>query len=339
MSPDDQEPSLQVDPSEVLVVIPTLNEARHIENTIHSLLGEGSELHATAIVVADGGSTDKTRQIVKRMSGAFPNISLIDNPDRLQAAGVNRAVKQAAKDHHRILVRVDAHSRYPANYVRDVCQTLIERQVDAVTVVMDTVASSCFQHGLAAALDTPLGTGGSAHRGGTRSGFVDHGHHAGIRLDRFRQLGGYTPNLATNEDAEFDHRLTQAGGRIWLEANIRIGYVVRDTAAGLARQYWRYGKGRAQTLLRHRMRPKLRQLAPLIATAANLVSLLLAPLLPQLLLIPILYLALMFGAGLGLAIIKKSVCALWAGPALLIMHMSWGGGFLFQVLKQRGRAG
>lgn len=339
MPTDDPKAREIVDLSQVLVVIPALNEAKHIEHTILTLLDDEPGLISTEIIIADGGSTDQTRQIVGKLSKTHPNVSLLDNPDRLQAAGVNHAVEQRAEEHHRYLVRVDAHSHYPANYVKNVAQSLIDKRADAVAVVMDTVAHNCFQRGLDAALDTPLGTGGSAHRGGTRSGFVDHGHHAGMRLDRFRQLGGYCPDFATNEDAEFDHRLTKAGGRIWLDAQIRIGYVVRDTPAGLAQQYWRYGKGRAQTLLKHRMRPKLRQLAPLIATGANLICLILAPLVPKLLLIPALYLLLMLGTGLGLAIVKKSACALWAGPAFIIMHMAWGGGFMFQVLKQKSRVG
>ena len=100
-----------VDPRSVLVAIPTLNEDEHIGATLKALIGDGSLQFK--VVVADGGSTDKTREIVNDMAGRHSNIHLIDNPDRIQSAAINRVVEHAADPHHSILVRADAHSDYP----------------------------------------------------------------------------------------------------------------------------------------------------------------------------------------------------------------------------------
>ena len=326
------------DPATVLVAIPTLNEAGFIERTLDMLRdggAHGAGMEAARIVVADGGSTDGTREIVEAYGRRHSNVALIENPGRLQSAGVNRVVETCAEPAHRYLVRADAHADYPPGYVLDVVRTLDARGADAVATVMDSMGTSCFQKGAAWAMETRLGSGGSGHRGGTASGWVDHGHHAGFTLDIWRRTGGYDPGWGANEDAELDHRIGKAGGRIWLAGDVRMGYVMRPDLRGLARQYWRYGRGRARTTFRHGTPPRLRQMIPVLALIGNLGAVLLAPAAPWLLAIPGLYVAVLAGASVALALRHRSACALWAGPALFAMHMWWGAGFAWQTLTRR----
>jgi hypothetical protein len=326
-------PPVHADPATVLVAIPTLNEAAHIGSTLTALLDGNPQMAAVKIVVADGGSSDDTCRIVEDMARRHPNLHLIHNPARRQAAAVNLVVATAAEPQHEILVRVDAHAHYPPGYVLAVADSLLRRQAAALATVLDSAGSSCFQRGAAWAVTTILGSGGSGHRSGRRSGPVDHGHHAGFRLDLWRQLGGYDEGFAANEDAELDHRIGLAGGRIWLDAGIRLGYVMRPGPAALARQYWHYGQGRAQTVLKHRMRPRLRQMLPPLVVLVSLLALLMAPLTPWVLLLPVAYLALLSGTALLLALRHRSPCALWAAPALLVMHLAWGSGFLIRLIR------
>ena len=110
--------SSQYEPASILVVVPTLNEAEHIETCLISLMDGAKDVDQMSIVVADGGSTDATRKIVSRMAETRPNLTLIDNPGRLQSRAVNLAVRQAGEQ-MRIMVRCDAHAVYPANFVSD----------------------------------------------------------------------------------------------------------------------------------------------------------------------------------------------------------------------------
>ncbi|MDX1780131.1 MAG: glycosyltransferase family 2 protein [Thalassovita sp.] len=325
------------DPAAILVAVPVLNEAAHIARTLQDLITGAPQMRKVKIMVADGGSSDATRDIVRAFAKRHANIHLIDNPDRLQSAAVNRVVADCAEPRHQILVRVDAHCRYPPGYVLAVADSLSERGVAALATVMDSTGESCFERGAAWAADTWLGSGGSRHRGGKRSGFVDHGHHAGFRLDSWRRVGGYDTRFVANEDAELDHRIALTGGRIWLDAGIRPGYVMRSSVGGLARQYWRYGRGRAQTIRKHRMRPRLRQLVPPVIVVVNTVCLLLSFVSPVVLIVPGTYLAMLLAASFGLLMKHRRFCALWAGPALLVMHQSWGAGFLTQLAFGRGR--
>ena len=200
---------------------------------------------------------------------------------------------------------------------------------------MDATGDTCFARAAAWIADTRLGSGGSGHRGGLVSGFVDHGHHAGIRLSWFRAIGGYDAAFSHNEDAEFDQRLRQAGGRIWLDARIRLAYAVRPGLGPLVRQAWAYGRGRARTVRRHRARPRLRQLLPPLAVVAILGGAMVAPV-SALGLLPLAgYTLLAAATSAAGAASLRSPCGLWAGPALAALHLPWGAGFLVELLAGR----
>jgi succinoglycan biosynthesis protein ExoA len=329
--PSEQAPCPAIAPHEILVGVPALDEERHIAGCLRSLMAGAPAMRAVRVVVADGGSSDGTRGIVRALQEQFPNLSLVDNPDRVQAAALNRIVADCALPEHRVLVRCDAHAIYPPGYVLAVAASLAARDAAALATAMDAVGRGCVQKAAAWVVDTPLGSGGAPHRGGRRSGYVDHGHHAGFRLDWFQRVGGYDPGFRHNEDAELDHRLAQAGGRIWLDAGIRVAYVARDSLAALALQYWRYGRGRARTLLKHRLRPRPRQAIPALNTAGLALCLGLAPLHPGFLAGPASYLALLAATSVWIALSHRSACGLWAGPALAAMHLPWGAGFLWQL--------
>ena len=314
-----------------LVVIPTFNEESHIEDCVRSLLGTGEM--ACTMVVCDGLSTDRTKEIVTRLQQEFSQLQWLDNPKRLQSAALNLAVEIFATPNTRHLVRCDAHSTYPDNFVIRVTQRLEATGAASVVTVMDSVGKACFEKANAWVVDTPLGSGGSAHRGGAVSQYIDHGHHAGFDIDWFRKVGGYDEAFSHNEDAEYDYRLGQAGGKIFLDAEIRIEYTPRGSLSAVARQYYNYGKGRARTTLKHGIRPKIRQMLPVFALIGVISGISLLPVLPWLALIPLSYFLLLVGVSVIVAVIKKSWCGILAGSALGAMHMSWAVGFIAGLVK------
>ncbi|MEL7256497.1 MAG: glycosyltransferase family 2 protein [Pseudomonadota bacterium] len=322
-----------IDPADILVVLPALNEANHIEACLHSLMRPARWMSQCRVVVADGGSTDGTQDIVERLKDAYPNLHLLNNPDRLQSAGVNAAVANLSQPHHKLLVRCDVHAIYPAGYVQALAQEHARVQAASVVTAMDATGQDGFQKAAAWIVDTPLGSGGSAHRGGQKAQFVDHGHHAAFDIDWFRRVGGYDPAISHNEDAEFDMRLAQSGGKIWLTDKTRISYVMRPTLPAVWRQYWNYGRGRANTLLKHRAWPRLRQLVPVLNSLLLLGSVLAMPFTSLALIWPALYASVLISTSLVAAMLLRSWDGLWSGPALGAMHMAWGLGFLKRIIS------
>lgn len=311
----------------VVVAVPALNESQVIENVLRGLAAEADGFSGFKIVVADGGSTDGTQAIVERLAGELSCVSLIKNSGVIQSAGVNLVARcNPAAD---ILVRCDAHAVYPPHYIRSLVETLDRMGSDSVVVPMDCVGRSCFEKAVGWVSDTPVGSGGSAHRGGKRSGFVDHGHHAAFRMASFTATGGYDESFRQNEDAEFDNRLTARGGRVFLDAGIRIGYHPRGDLRGLWRQYFYYGFGRSRTVRRHPHTIRLRQLAVPVHFCVSAAALVLAAFTRQLPFLgwPLLYVSVLLATSIVLAISKRSLCGLLAGPAAGVMHTAWAAGF------------
>ena len=317
--------------SEILVAIPTLNEALHIETCIASLMVGDDRLSDVAFIVADGGSNDGTQSIVETLSSRYPNLRLVDNPARLQSAAVNTVAFNHAGDDTRYLIRCDAHSIYPPGFITGVADSLLRTGAQSIVVPMRAVGDSCFQKGNAWIVDTPLGSGGSAHRGLGASKYVDHGHHAGFDLETFVALEGYDESFSHNEDAEYDHRVGLSGGKVFMDAGLGIAYKPRPTFRALWQQYFKYGKGRARTIRKHGIRPKLRQLIPVANCIGLILSLLIAPALPLALAYPALYFGALATAAVAVAIVKRSACGMSAGPASFAMHNAWALGFIKQI--------
>ena len=318
----------------ILIVIPTLNEGRTIEGVIASLSPDLPPDVAASFVVADGGSTDGTTALVRRIATGRPDVLLLHNPQRVQSAAVNLAARTFGRGVE-ILIRCDAHAIYPPGYVRRLIEALDRTGADSVVVPMDSIGESCFQKAVAWVSDTPVGSGGSAHRGGRRSGFVDHGHHAAFRMAIFRRAGGYDETFTHNEDAEFDCRQRALGAKVYLDSDIRVGYHPRATLGGLWRQYFGYGYGRSRTVRRHPWSIRARQLAVPIHLMVSVLALMLGAWLPILLLWPGFYLAVLVTTSPVLALHHRSLCGLLAGPSAFVMHTAWALGFFWGLIFVR----
>lgn len=315
----------------ILVVIPCLNEEAHLAPLVTHLLA-GNPHMPLHIVIVDGGSTDNTAVIAKELAERHAGVSCCHNPKTWQSAAVNLAVARFG-DGSDVLIRIDAHADYPAGYIETLVLEAQRRQADAVVVAMDTRGVTPFQRAVAAAQNSRLGNGGAAHRNAGGTGrWVDHGHHALMRIPAFRAVGGYDESFSHNEDAELDARLIKAGHRIWLTSETALVYYPRADMSGLFRQYRHYGAGRARNLIRHRTKPRLRQLLPLaVAPAAALA--LLAPV-SALFALPLLaWAGLCLACGALLAWRAKSAALLASGPAAMIMHFAWSLGFWCGAVK------
>ena len=314
----------------VAIAVPVLNEAGYIEACLESLLRQVPE-DRLEILVMDGGSTDATISLVEAMQVRHPCIRLVREKLRI-AAAINRAA-ELADPRATLLFRADAHALYKPDFVAQCLAAFATTGATSVVVPMRTAGVDGFQVAIAAAQNSRLGNGGSAHRIGGVSRFVDHGHHAAFDRAFFRSIGGYDPAFIVNEDAELDYRAVQAGGRIWMCVEAGVTYFPRKTLGSLLKQYGRHGGGRAHNLLTHRMRPKLRQLAPLFVLAGVVGGLVLAPFHWAFALLPLSDLLLCQGWAVVAAVQAHDARLLGMGVAAMAMHLAWAWGFLRTVVR------
>jgi cellulose synthase/poly-beta-1,6-N-acetylglucosamine synthase-like glycosyltransferase len=251
----------------VTIAIPCLNEEGHILRCLEDVFAQDYPETALEVLVADGGSRDRTRELLREASERWPGrLRVIDNPRRIQASAMNAMIREARGD---IVVRMDVHARYAHDYVRQCVSVLEETNAANVGGAQRAAPSSRFQQALCAALRSPLAVGGARYRSADAEGFVDTVFLGAFRRRTLEELGGYDSNAITNEDAELNQRILEAGGTIYLSRRIVVHYSPRASYGALARQYFRYGKGRARTLLKHGRLPTPRPAGPfLLVTAA-----------------------------------------------------------------------
>jgi succinoglycan biosynthesis protein ExoA len=320
----------------VLAVIPCLNEEQNLERLVLDLTAANIDL-PLQIVIADGGSRDGTIRVAQNLAAKFSNVRVMNNPKRIQSAGINLAVA-AFGGSAEFLIRIDAHAEYSSDYCRVLIEEAERTHASSVVVAMKTAGRGWFQRAVAEAQNSKLGNGGAAHRIVGKAGmWTEHGHHALMRVEAFLSVGGYDETFAHNEDAELDIRLRKAGFEIWLTGRTSLTYYPRPSPAGLFRQYVNYGAGRARTFLKHHERPKPRQLVPAAVLPACLVAL--ATPFTRAAALPLtIWAATCLAYGAVLAFKAKSIGAAASGVAAMIMHMGWSFGFwkvMFSIFWDR----
>ncbi|MFB9217283.1 glycosyltransferase family 2 protein [Vibrio sinaloensis] len=320
---------------EVLLIVPCLNEVEHIKSLSEKFSPFLQSSPSSRMIFVDGGSTDGTIEQIRAIENE--QIVYLNNEKKIQSAAINLAVKEFGGTFD-YFIRIDAHGDYPDNYVERLLDEAIMNQADSVVVSMDTVGKSGFQKLAADAQNSKLGNGGSAHRNQSLNGkWVDHGHHALMRVDAFLTVGGYDESFVANEDAEIDARLIKAGFKIWLTARTFMTYYPRDNAKALFKQYLRYGIGRASNCLKHNDIPKVRQLLPIIVFPSAI--LLLFSSLHWILSIPF---SVWFFACLMVGVLQavkvRDLTLVASSFVAMLMHFSWSLGFIIGLFRYSQRS-
>jgi cellulose synthase/poly-beta-1,6-N-acetylglucosamine synthase-like glycosyltransferase len=232
----------------VTIAMPCRDEEAYIEACIRAVQAQDWPRDRLEILVADGMSMDATREILARLAAEDPRIRLIDNPARIQAASLNECIRRAQGE---VIVRMDVHADYAPDFVRSCVRVLEQTGADNVGGAARPKARTFFQRCVAAALGSPLGIGGSSYRKPDYEGWVESVWPGAFRRDVFERVGLFDPQAVTNEDAELNQRIADAGGRVYMSREIGVHYFPRESMRALARQYFKYGQGRARTLLKH----------------------------------------------------------------------------------------
>jgi succinoglycan biosynthesis protein ExoA len=213
-----------VDPGTVTLIVPTYNEEAFIEECLASAV----EDPLTEVLVVDGGSTDATREIVRRMTGRVPGLRLLDNPRRTAACAMNIGLAHATGE---FIVRLDAHSVYPPEYVRRLVSALREHNADVAGGVWVARARkpTLFGRAIAASITNRWVMGNTGYRvGGGGVRVVDTVPFGCWHVDILRGAGGYNEKLHRSQDYDLSQRLKKMGAKIILVPDVLIEYQARS---------------------------------------------------------------------------------------------------------------
>lgn len=262
MYPDDDLPF-------VSVLVPVRNEEQHIESCLGSVLSQEYPPDRYEVLVLDGGSVDRTREIVRALAAdAAVSVTLLDNPGRTAAAGMNLGLTHARGE---IIVRVDGHAAVEGDFVRRGVEALRSSGADCVGGPIRSVGEGAVGEVIALAMSSPFGVGNARFRYSQERREVDTVAFGFYRRDVFDRIGLFE-DIVGGEDDEFNYRLRDAGGRILLTPEIRSRYVVRSGLGGLWRQYLSYGRAKVQVLRRHPRQAQPRQFVPAAFVGALLAA-------------------------------------------------------------------
>jgi succinoglycan biosynthesis protein ExoA len=236
----------------ISVIVPARNEAAFIAGTLTQLLRQDYDPRRFEVLVADGGSTDDTRAVVRALAAGHPNLRLLDNPRRWSSAGRNAAVRAARGD---IVLLVDGHCELDGTrHLADLADAFRRSGADCVgrPQPLDVRGATRLQRAIAAARASRLGHHPASHIYSSREGFVPPQSVAvAYRREVFATVGLFDETFDACEDVEFNHRVARAGLRCYFTPRVRVRYHPRSSLAGLFRQMVRYGRGRVRLLRKH----------------------------------------------------------------------------------------
>lgn len=208
----------------LLIVIPVRNEEKYIQRCLESVLDfDVPEEVNVDIAVIDGMSTDNTLQIVRTICSVHTNIRVILNPEIYQGPGLNKVIMDTKCDW---VMRLDAHSYYPEEYLRLCYKTALDTDSDNCGGVVNTKAgNSTYSAKLVQALTThKFGVGNSGFRTSMVQGPADTVPFGFFKRKIFDDIGYFNERLVRAQDYEYNRRILKYGGKIWFNPEIKITY-------------------------------------------------------------------------------------------------------------------
>jgi hypothetical protein len=308
----------------VSVVIPVLNEAKHLHESVQRILDQDypGELE---IVLALGPSKDATDSVAAGLRARDPRVRSVRNPTGRTPAGLNAAIRASR---HPVVVRVDGHGLLAPGYIRTAVRLLEETGAANVGGLMAAEGVTGFQKAVAAAMTSVFGVGGARFHTGGEAGPAETVYLGVFRREALERLGGYDESFLRAQDWELNHRIRSSGGLVWFTPDLSVTYRPRSSLVALGRQYFHYGRWRRVVMRQHPGTANARYLAPPVTVVACVAGLAAAPVTVWALVVPAGYGAGIVAASLvigrGLPLRSRLVL-----PAVLgTMHWSWGIGFL-----------
>lgn len=323
----------------VSIIVPCYNEQGTIKLLLQSIYDQTFPRQEMEVVIADGLSTDNTRQEIDHFQQTHPDliVKVVDNPQRIIPAALNQAIEAARGD---IFVRLDAHSMPYLDYVQQCVKALQANLGDSVGGLWEIEAGveNWQARSIASAAAHPLGVGDARYRLGGHAQEVDTVPFGAFHRSLIERVGNFDESLLTNEDYEFYTRIRRSGGKVWFDPAIRSKYFSRQNLSDLSRQYWRYGYWKARMLRRYPDAFRWRQLAGVFVISFPILAILgiwfwwarwiLG-------LETMLYLMAIFLAGIQLALRKHDMALVLGVPlAIATMHFSWGIAFIWSMISK-----
>lgn len=315
----------------ITVIMPVRNEEKYIERSLQRIYEQDYPRDKIEIIVVDGMSDDKTRDIIQETDSKFPNTSLtlLDNPGRIVPTALNIGINQSRGD---IIIRVDGHCEIPKDYFKTCIKYLKEPEVYNVGGMQFPVGEDYISKAIAIATSSPLFIGNSYFRYSQKKRFVDTVFLGAFPGEVFHTVGMFDEELVRHQDYEYNIRLQKHGGKILYLPSIKVKYYPRNDLVSFIKQYFQYGFWKFRVMQKTQRAFKIRHFAPTIFSIYILLGGVLGIINEQIRFIYylglILYVLAALTSSIYVSIKEKKFSFLPILPILFAsIHLSWGLGF------------
>lgn len=321
---------------EVAIVIPTLNEERFISRCLNSIIKQTYEFEKMDVMIIDGGSNDKTKDIVTEYQKSHQNIRFIENKKKIQSVAFNIGLKKSTAPY---IIRLDAHAEYDSKYISLCIENLKQDEKRG------NVGGRCnilpFNQSVWAQTNAILnhsrfGIGGAAFRVSNEAHNTDSVPFGAFPRKIIEKIGGMREDLPRGEDNEYNSRIRKAGYKIFFDPNIISSYFARPTLGASCKQMYANGNSIGYLYYIDREAIGIRHLIPLLFVVSGLFSIIISVLWS-----PFCY---VFCGGLALYLIADAIASIMGAkdnvkctlPLFILffcVHVSYGMGTIAGLIK------
>lgn len=324
----------------VSIIMPIKNEEKYIERSLGAVLAQDYPADRMEVLIADGNSSDRTREMITRMtsSAEFP-ITILENPTGIVPKALNMCLRHAKGD---VIIRVDGHCEIQKNYVSTCVDQLLSSGVECVGGSIVTIGDTLMAEMIALAMSTAFGVGNVAFRVDTRtSQLTDSVPFPAYPKRIFDEIGYFDEEMLCNEDDEFNYRILKKKGQILLVHELRTRYFGRGSLSSLWRQYFRYGFWKVRVMQKHPGQMKLRHFIPSLFVMAIAASAIFAWLVPWgwVVLASLLGVYLLAVMVASIRSTQNSTQRLLLPVVFMVIHVGYGTGFLSGLARFWNRWG
>jgi glycosyltransferase involved in cell wall biosynthesis len=222
----------------ISVVMPMYNQENHIRHSLESILNQDYPADNYEIIIIDNSSEDKSAEIVMDIQKNNKIIKYFNQPERSITKAINSGIKNSKGE---ILVRLDAHTEAPRNYISKIADTLINNKAELVSGIIVPIGTNYWSKTIGLCLSSSFGIGDSRLYHYDEPVYTKRGYLGAYRKDYIVKLGYYDELLFSADDYDVFYRVKKAGGRILVLPELGVKYYCRESLKKVFGQYFKYG--------------------------------------------------------------------------------------------------
>lgn len=321
----------------VSFIVVAYNAGNKLESLMSDLEKQDYNHKNIEIILVDSSSSDNTKEVMnkfKKTNKTFERICVLENPKKILPCGWNVALKESTGD---VILRVDAHSSLPEDFIsKNVKRIKSGEKVVGGHRISVIDEDSAWQKTLLIAEKSIFGSGIASYRRQEKEEYVSTLAHAAYSRETFKKVGGYDERLARTEDNEMHYRMKCAGYKFLLDPTIKSYHHARNGLSKMMRQKYLNGYWIGLTL---GVSPKcfsIYHFIPLVFVLALIISTMLALFaskIPLLLLISVYTIFNIINTVFSTIHEKKHLEYLILPLIFFLLHISYGWGTLYGIMK------